>query len=563
MNGMGKYRNQGISRRMAGRTLPLVLALLGGAGAVFLTGCKGGGAAQPAKQPVTGVKATQTATQVQVTTAHTGNITLLQPVTGALSAQDDVIVGAKLAGKITAIYYREGDQVKQGWKVAQQDPADLQAQLDQQRANLQSAITRLSQAKVTLLNAQTTLDLTRKQTGSAVAEAKAALDAAQQQLAVVKNGARAQERQQAQGNVSQAVADRETSKADLVSAQADSERAQADLRRYQKLYAQNAVSAQQMEQAKAVADSAQAHVAAAEARVNSADAHVKNQQQALSLVQEGSRTEDVQRAQASVEQARQQYITAQANLGQVNLRRADVDTAQQGILSAQAGVQQAQAAVRLAEQGLADASIYSPITGVVAERKIEPGMQVGAGKDVMRIVALNSIYFDAQLPEALYTKVTVGKSVQVDISAFPGRKFTGIVGKVFPVASSAARSFTVRVRLINEGNVLRPQMFARGEVTLETHRNTILVPRDAVLDNTGATGRVFLVKSKTGDNTDSSTNPVAREVKVKVGYANLNEVEITQGVKPGDQVVTQGQAQLENDVPVQILKTGSTTSATP
>ena len=67
---------------------------------------------------------------------------------------------------------------------------------------------------------------------------------------------------------------------------------------------------------------------------------------------------------------------------------------------AQAGVVQVQAAVRLAKQALNDSVIRSPIDGVVAERKVEPGMQLIAGKDVMRLVSLTQVFFDAQLPEA-------------------------------------------------------------------------------------------------------------------------------------------------------------------
>lgn len=535
--------------------LQTMLLTVTGIGVLGLAGCRGKGDAAT----VVPVKAAApTPTQVMYTSAHTGSITLTQPITGALSAQNDVTVGAKLGGKIAFVYVREGDPVRKDQVVVQQDIADLQAQLDQQRANLASAQTRLSQAITTLQNAKTTLQLTQKQTASAVAEAKAALDAARQQLAVVKNGARTQERQQAQGNVAQAIADRESARADLVSSKADAERAQADLRRYQNLFAQNAIPAQQIDQAKAVAESAAAHVSASQAKVNSADAHVKNQQEALSLTLEGSRTEDVQRAQATVEQANQQYITAQANLSQVNLRRSDVDTAQAGIANAQAGVQQAQAAVRLAAQGVEDAAIRSPIAGVVAERKAEPGQQIAISKDVMRIVALDSIYFDAQLPEALYAKLApqagrTGKVVSVQVSAFPNRSFRGIVSKIFPIASSVARNFTVRIQLQNEGNILRPQMFARGEVVMDTHSQAVLVPRDAVLDSTGTSGRVFLVKGK-----------VAKEQKVKIGYSNLKEIEITSGVQAGDEVVTQGQAQLQDNSPVQILNTNpQSANATP
>src|SRR5204862_7331494 len=139
--------------------------------------------------------------RVSVTDARTGAISDTAEVTGALAALQDVTVGVKLAGKVVAVYVREGDHVKAGQIVAQQDTADFQAQLDQQRANLLSAQTRLDQARVAYLNAQTNLKWTDEQTASAVRQAEALLQVAREQEAVVRKGARAQELQQAQDAV--------------------------------------------------------------------------------------------------------------------------------------------------------------------------------------------------------------------------------------------------------------------------------------------------------------------------------------------------------------------------
>ncbi len=477
-----------------------------------LAGCRGGGgAAAP--------KATQTAaqnpgTQVMVTPARVGSIQDVADVTGSLNALHDVTVGVKIAGKVVAVYAREGDFVRAGQTVAQQDPADLQAQLDQQRANLTAAQTKLTQAQVSYENAKTTLKLTDEQTRSAVRQAQAGLAAAQDQAAVIQQGARPQEIQQAEANVAAAKADRD--------------QAHSDLKRYRDLYRQQAVSAQQLDQAQATADSA-------DARYNAA-------MQALSLQKEGNRPEDIRRAQANVEQSRQELITTQANRNQVELRRQDVENARVGILTAQASIEQSRAAVRLAEQALADAAVRSPINGVVAERKVEPGMQLGAGKDVMRIVALDSIYFDAQLSETQYAEVRLGMPVKVTVDALPGRAFRGSVTKIYPVASTTARSFTVRVSLFNEANALRPQMFARGQIILATHPHTVLVPHDAVLDYDGTGGRVFLAE-----------NGVAQQHQVKTGFSNLHDIEIVAGVSPGDKVITVGQAQLQNGDKIQVL----------
>lgn len=497
--------------RRAGVAVILALSVLG------IAGCR---------KPDTAAKvaATQAAQevpiQVSVTKARTGSIQQVAQVTGALNSLNDVVVGVKIAGKVQDVFVREGDRVVQNQVVAQQDPADLKAQLDQQTANLAAAETRLDQARVAYKNAQTTLTLTEAQTQSAVRQAQAALDIAKQEALVVKAGARQQERQQAQENVA--------------SAKADRDKARADLKRYQELYKQNAVAAQQLDQAQAAADSA-------DARYNSAI-------QALSLIQEGARQEDIRRSQAAVEQANQALVTAQANRNQVSLRRDDVATAQAGIASGQAGVEQAQAAVRLAKQGVNDSVIRSPIDGVVAERKVEPGMQLGAGKDVMRIVSLTKVFFDAQLPEVQFAQVQVGYPVDVTIDAIGNRHFKGVVTKIYPVASSQARSFTVRIQIQNEGNLLRPQMFARGQIVLATHPRAVLVPRDAVLDAIDNAGRVFVV-------VDGAKGKTAEERKVKLGFANAQDTEIAAGVKPGDQVVIVGQSQLQNNTPVQINPT--------
>lgn len=501
------------------------------AASIGTVGCRRGGDSAPE------TNATQTAEkiapiQVNVTPARYTPLTETIEVTGALNALQDVTVGVKTGGKLVAVYFREGDVVRKGQVVAQQDTADFQAQADQVRAqrgqaqaNLALAQSKLEQARVAHRNAQTTLKWTNDQTQTAVKQAQAGLEAAKQQAAIVEEGARPQERQQAEENVAAAKADRN--------------KARADLKRYQDLYRQQAISAQQLDQAQAVSD-------AADARYNSA-------MQAFSLIKEGARQEERLRSRALVDQATQMLATAQSNRDQVKLREADVETARAGILSALAGVQQAkaalqqsEAAVRLATQAQRDASIVSPIDGVVAERKAEPGAQLSLTKsDVMRIIALDFIYYDAQLSETQYSRVRPGQPVTVRVDAVQGKTFRGKVAKIFPIASSTARTFTIRIALQNEGKVLRPQMFARGEITLATRPRALVVQREALLDYNMKSARLFVVE-----------NNKAVERKVTTGFSNLLVVEITSSLKEGDKVITTGQAGLEDGDTVTLVPNG-------
>lgn len=514
------------------------LALLGAAlVASLLPGCSKKEAAE--KSPAAQAK-TQSA---QVTAVAAGTKTLAQKVevTGALNTLNDVTVGAKVAGKIVAVYFREGDHVTQGQVVAEQDAADLHAQYDQAYANYLGAQSRLAQARTTLSGAITTLQYTRDQTAAAIKSADAALRAAKEQAAIVKQGARRQEREQAVENRDAAKADRDRARADLDRAGAEERRTAADLKRYQDLAKQDAIAPQQLDQARAASESATAAYTSAQAAYTSADARYRSAIQALSLIEEGSRPEDIRRAQASVDQAAQALATAQSNSDQIKMRADDVENARAGVRVAEATVKQTKAAVDLAQQGLVDARLVSPITGVVAERKVEPGMQLGAGKDAMRIVALNTIYFDAQLSEGQYAQVRVGQPVDVRVDALPNAAFKGTIAKIFPVASATARSFTVRITIPNTNNQLRPNLFARGSITTAVHKNAVIVPSEAVLNNTGKEGRLFVLN---GDK--------AEERKVTLGIATIHEIEVTAGVKPGEKVVTVGQGQIQNGDKVQL-----------
>jgi RND family efflux transporter MFP subunit len=509
------------------------------AAALMLAGCRGGNEQNPAAASNPGDAKVVEASAIMVTTAPVilKDIDKTVDITGNLVAFQDVVVGSKMPGRIAFVNFREGDSVAAGQVVAQIDDTDFRAQVTQAQANLLSARVRedqaraqlrqaeisVEQSRTALRQAETNLEWTRKTTGTAVAVAKSNLQTAQERLKVVRTGAREQERQQAE----QAVR----------AARANLNRARADLTRYKQLFKEQAISASQLDQAEATAESA-------EANYNSA-------QQALSLIQEGARKEDIRTAELAVQQAQEGLSRAEADLDMVRLRENDVrnarsavslalngvETAKAGIAQAQAGVQQAKAALQIAQESLNNTRIISPMYGYVAQRMAEPGQQIGGGGMVMRIVAPNSIYFQATISESEFSQVRPGQSTSISVDAFPGTKFNGTVTSILPVASNAARSFTVRVDFKVADRRLRPQMFARGSILIDTHRGAVLVPKDAVLfDPVNNRTRVFVAK---GGN-------LAEERQVSVGYSNPQYVEILSGVQESEKVIVVGQNGLQN-----------------
>jgi RND family efflux transporter MFP subunit len=378
----------------------------------------------------------------------------------------------------------------------QQDVSDLRAQVRQAEAGALAARSRLSQAL-------TAAGLSDTQTESGIAQAQAGLEAANARLKMTKAGARTQEV--------------ESSKNQVLSAQANFQNAKVNLERMRGLYADGALSKQQMELVQMQYDVAKAQLDTTE--------------QQLSLVKAGARDEEIEAARTQVQQAVEGVRVAKSNRANKSLRNEDIK-------SARAGVAQADAALAYAKQQLVDACIASPIAGVVSARHVQPGEMANPGMPLMEIVALDTVYFEATVSEIDIAKIRVGQSVQVSVDALPGKRFMGSVEKIYPTANTNSRQFSVRVKVINRTGDLKPGMFARGGIEVAKHQNVVVVPKDALVSD-GKNQSVYVV-----------VNGVAHLRPITTGFETREEAEALSGVFSGDVLVTVGQDKLSDGVKV-------------
>ncbi|AIF54079.1 HlyD family secretion protein [Pelosinus sp. UFO1] len=207
-----------------------------------------------------------------------------------------------------------------------------------------------------------------------VAQAKANLTAAQAKLAGIKAGSRPQQVAQAGAAAAQA-------EANLENAKNNSERSLL-------LFNQGALSAQQR-------DAAQTALAVAKAQYDGTI-------QGYDLAAEGSRAEDIQVAEAQVEQAA--------------------------------------AALKNAQLQLDNTTIRASVSGVIAVKSIDPGEIVSVGQPLFNITDLNDVWVAANIEETYIGKVQVGENVEVAIDAYPGKKFKG---EVMEVGSAAGSQFAL------------------------------------------------------------------------------------------------------------------------
>ena len=437
---------------------------------------------------------------VEVTTLGRGDMSTSVEITGDINALKDATLSSKIAGRVTAVYAREGEQVSAGQVLIVLDQDDAQANLQSAQGALASAAARLSQAR-------TNAKVTKIQTDSAIEQAQSALTAATSRLAVVRQPARSQERMVAENRVA--------------AAKANLENAEANFKRHQMLLNEGAI-------ADSAFDVAKAQYAVAQADHKSAI-------EQLSLVDEGGRSEDIRAAQSQVDMAREQLRSAKANASQNLLRQEDIK-------SAQAAVWQAQSAVSLARQQLNNTYIRSPLTGRMASRSVEPGQVVSPGEALGRIVNLGSVYFKGDIPEADLAAVAISQPVEVRIDAISSKVFRGRVTEIYPAGSAASRNFPVRIT-IDSASGIKPGMFARGKIITGVARDALLVPKDAI-DSRKGTQSVFAVQP--GKTVKRHIVSVVQEGR------DVVQIEMSSGLEEGQTVVTKGRQNLQDGSKIEV-----------
>jgi membrane fusion protein (multidrug efflux system) len=191
--------------------------------------------------------------------------------------------------------------------------------------------------------------------------------------------------------------------------------------------------------------------------------------------------------------------------------------------SAQAQVALAEAQLDLSRQQLKELTVVSPVAGIVSDRLLVIGSIASPSTPIVAVAAQdNEIALNVE--EGQLGKFQPGQTAQIQVPAYPGQNLTGKVTVVAPTVDQKSRTGVVKV--VPDGDAvgkLRPGMFAQVTVEAEKKQNALVVPRSAVLP--GTTPMVVKVSDGT-----------AQRVPVKLGIQDRDQVEVTEGLKDGDQV---------------------------
>jgi membrane fusion protein (multidrug efflux system) len=206
-----------------------------------------------------------------------------------------------------------------------------------------------------------------------------------------------------------------------------------------------------------------------------------------------------------------------------------------------ASLQVAEAKLALARAQADRLRILAPFDGIAGLRSINVGDYLKDGADIVNIEDLDAILVDYRLPERFQTKVRKGQVAMVAIDALPGRRFTAVVQAVDPLVDANGRSVGVRGCIDNRQQQLSPGMFARVTAVFGERQEALVVPEEAIVPQGP---RLFIFKVVPGTEPESR---IVQRTEVKVGIRQPGRVEIIEGLKAGDTVVTAGQQRLQRD----------------
>ncbi|MCD4692273.1 MAG: efflux RND transporter periplasmic adaptor subunit [Calditrichales bacterium] len=196
----------------------------------------------------------------------------------------------------------------------------------------------------------------------------------------------------------------------------------------------------------------------------------------------------------------------------------------------------------LAELELKYAAIRAPINGVISERFVKTGNMITINEPTFKITDFDPLNALLYVPERHLSKLAKNQSVELAVDAIPGSRFTGHVERISPVVDPGSGTFKVTIEVRDPQRELKPGMFGRVNIVYDVHQSTLLVPKEAVITEDKQTS-VFIIRGDT----------IAFRQKVTMGYTNTTHLEILNGLKEGDTVVTIGQASLKDRTKVQII----------
>jgi len=257
------------------------------------------------------------------------------------------------------------------------------------------------------------------------------------------------------------------------------------------------------------------------------------------------------------ERAQLASMEAQRDLAQIQYGRAD-QLSKAGVISKSeydnAAAQQKATTAQVGDikAAIARKTIRAPFSGILGIRQISLGQYLAAGQAIVSLQALNPIYVNFGVPQQDAGKVGIGRSLRITPNDLPGMALSGKVTALDSVVNQETRNIQIQATLQNPGGRLRPGMFVQVVLPVGQARDVIPLPASAI--NYAPYGDSVYVLSDMKDAKGNTYRGVKQQV-VKLEGSRGDQVGVTSGINPGDEIVSAGVFRLRNAAPVVVNNT--------
>lgn len=295
-----------------------------------------------------------------------------------------------VSGRVKQFNLNEGQSVKAGQCIAELEPEEFLARLDQARANMTQAVENRKQLEISL-------EIYRNTLPAEVSRAESAVKVAAALLA-----------EQERGNRSQDV---ERARLSFQEAEITLDDAKKDKRRFDDLFQSGYIAEKERDGASLKYETA------AKTRQRAAEA--------FDLAKEGFRKESVDAARARLSEARATLLLSQGNLKKMDAVQADIQ-------ASIARINSSESLLNLSEIQLGYTRLLAPFDAMLTSRNVEPGEVVTPGREVISLADLSRIDMKVFVDETQIGKIRPGQKVEVKIDTFPDKKYDGFVSYISP-----------------------------------------------------------------------------------------------------------------------------------
>ena len=205
-------------------------------------------------------------------------------------------------------------------------------------------------------------------------------------------------------------------------------------------------------------------------------------------------------------------------------------------------------AVTQLEQQLAKTMVRAPFSGTIDEVISERGTVVMPGQtELMRIINLNNMYIETDVPEKHISNISKNKDVIVEFPVL-GKSINSKIREVGNYINPSNRTFKVEIAIPNKDRSIKPNLTAKLKINDYTNKHSLLVPQNIISENAAGQQYVYIVKDK-----KENGEALAQKVIIRTGRSQADLIEVLEGLENGTEIIMEGARSVHEDQVVKIL----------